>query len=548
MKTTSTIATRTIIGHFAKMTGDFSPLHVDENFGQNSSHGKNLAHGMLPVFYALLSDFTRKLAEASLFPETISGRFSSPLYPDEPFYFKFETEQGESIALAGLGHNLSIVFVGIKQNSATEFYRGRISLCRVDQVSVEMGNSQTITNKEESSLEFFPNGLQLDSRFADEIRKGESEDFLAKVLTQIPEEFQLGLSHPWINYAQMTTTLSPLVGMRCPGSTATFQDFVIKFSKFVVLRGGIRITRKVSFISATVRTVVQTAQMFNNGGLIGSAQFSAAVAKRDFLGVSMLNLKKNHSSFDFSGKVALVSGGSRGIGATIAKLLALSGCKVIVNYRSNAEAANSVVSEINKMGGCAKPYKADISDENQVARLFQEILQDSDFGRIDFLVNNAVSHFAARDWRELGWSDMQGDIDVIVKGAFLLTKNAALSMSKTGGGAVVNIATIATDIPPWKQIKYVTAKSALVGLTRSFAVDLAAHNIRVNAVVPSMVETDLTRAMSPLALAEQKSLSPFKRLADPKDVASAVLFLLSDMSSYVTGQRIFVNGGAPPFV
>ncbi len=149
---------------------------------------------------------------------------------------------------------------------------------------------------------------------------------------------------------------------------------------------------------------------------------------------------------------------------------------------------------------------------------------------------------------ETPWSKVQEDIDVMVKGAFLLMQGVLPLFIEQGGGKVVNVSTLATEVPPAMHSKYVIAKSALVGLTRAVAVEYAAQNVQVNLVAPSLIETDFTRGFSSVELARMKSTSPMKRLATPQDVADAIVFLASPRSAYTTGQQLMVTGGLAPFL
>lgn len=245
-------------------------------------------------------------------------------------------------------------------------------------------------------------------------------------------------------------------------------------------------------------------------------------------------------------RVALVSGASRGIGETTAKLFSLYGCKVAVNYFKGKKDAERVVSEINRAGAEAIAVQADVSDRQQVKKMVAFIHKK--LGGIDILVNNAVRDFYPKAFMELSWEDFQDEIDVSLKGAFNCSQEVLPLMIRNKEGRIINVTTVATDNPPPNQAKYVAAKSALVGLTRSLAVEMANFNIRVNMVSPSLVETDLTKHIPKMFLDGTKNDTPLKRNAEALDVAKAVIFLASNLSGYTTGQKIMVTGGSPPFL
>ncbi len=252
------------------------------------------------------------------------------------------------------------------------------------------------------------------------------------------------------------------------------------------------------------------------------------------------------TDFGLRDKVVLITGASRGIGETTAKLFAVHGAKVVINYRHGAEDARRVVGEILDGGGQAVAIAADVSEAGQVRSLVREACRR--YGTIDVLVNNAARDFRPIPFSKLTWDDIQADIDVIAKGAFLCCQEVLPLMLEQGGGKIVNISTIATDNPPPDQMKYVVAKSALVGLTRSLSVEFASRNIQVNLVVPNFVETDMVTHVSEGFRKKIAQDIPMGRLASSIDVARAVVFLASSYSSFTTGQKVMVTGGGPPFV
>ena len=250
---------------------------------------------------------------------------------------------------------------------------------------------------------------------------------------------------------------------------------------------------------------------------------------------------------DFQGKVVLVTGASRGIGAAIALAFAARGAAVAVNYLRRHDAAQAVVQACREAGGDAVALAADVTDAAAAAALVQRTV--AEFGRLDVLVNNAFAPYAfdpeqCRPIDALAWPDFQRQFDGAVGAAFHLCRAALPQLRRDAQGAIVNIVSDLVEDPVVPYPDYATAKSALVGFSRQLAAELGPQGVRVNCVAPGLVHpTDgsaATRAAFREALA---AVTPLRRLARPEDVAGPVLFLASADSGFVTGQVIFVNGG-----
>ncbi len=240
------------------------------------------------------------------------------------------------------------------------------------------------------------------------------------------------------------------------------------------------------------------------------------------------------------GKVALVTGASRGIGREIARTLARYGAAVVVNYNGSKERADEVVTEITGNGGRAVAVQANVASAGEIAKLFEEAV--SAFGRIDILVNNAG---ITKDNLILKMSEEEFDavLDTNLKGAFLCMKHAAKLMLKQRGGRIVNISSISGIIGNAGQANYCAAKAGLVGLTKSLARELGSRGITVNAVAPGFIETDMTEKLPDQVKEGMLAQIPLKRAGSVQDIAEAVAFLASDHASYITGQTLQVNGG-----
>lgn len=242
----------------------------------------------------------------------------------------------------------------------------------------------------------------------------------------------------------------------------------------------------------------------------------------------------------FGGTNVLVTGASRGIGAQIAKTLAGYGLKVWINYRSNQEEALGVLAAIEEAGGQGAIIKADVSKEDEVMAALK-VITESD-GGLAYLVNNAG---ITKDKLALRMSvdDFDSVIDANLKSAFIGCREALKLMSKAKFGAVVNISSIIGEMGNVGQVNYAASKGGLNAMTKSFAKEGAARNIRYNAITPGFIQTDMTHELKEEVKAEYEKAIPLKRFGNSSEVAEAVAFLLSDNSSYITGEILRVNGG-----
>lgn len=237
-----------------------------------------------------------------------------------------------------------------------------------------------------------------------------------------------------------------------------------------------------------------------------------------------------------SEKLALVTGGSRGIGKACALELAKAGYDVIINYAGNEEAAKQTVSEIEALGVKSEAYKFDIANNEEVNSVIASIIEK--YGRIDVLVNNAG---ITRDglFMRMNKENWDAVINTNLTGAYNVTQPVIKLMMKQRSGSIVNMASIVGIYGNAGQANYAAAKAGLIGFTKSLSKELASRNIRVNAVAPGFVQTDMTKGLDSEKIAEH---IPLKRLGDAQDIATAVKFLAVD-AQYVTGQVLQVDGG-----
>lgn len=241
-----------------------------------------------------------------------------------------------------------------------------------------------------------------------------------------------------------------------------------------------------------------------------------------------------------SGKIALVTGAGRGIGAAIAKKLAARGAFVYVNYCGSKEKAEAVVAQIATDGGKAKAVCCDVADFLATKELIDAIIKES--GRLDILVNNAG---VTRDGLLMKMSEEDYDtvLDTNLKGAFHTIRHASRYLLKQKSGRIINISSVSGILGNAGQANYSASKAGVIGLTKAAARELASRGINVNAVAPGFVETDMTGVLKDEVKQQLLSQIPLGRTAVPEDIANVVLFLASDQSSYMTGQVLCVDGG-----
>jgi 3-oxoacyl-[acyl-carrier protein] reductase len=243
---------------------------------------------------------------------------------------------------------------------------------------------------------------------------------------------------------------------------------------------------------------------------------------------------------DLTGKAALITGGSRGIGKSIALRLARQGADVAFSYRGNVEAAKSTAAEIESIGTKAVAIQGDVKDPASAEAVVKSALEA--FGKVDILVNNAgitrddlIMRMSEEAWRDV--------LETNLFGAFWMTKAVTRPMLKARSGRIVNITSVSGQAGQMGQANYSSAKAGLIGLTKATARELASRGITVNAVAPGFVLTELTKDLPEALQAEITSRTPLGRFGTTEEVADAVAFLASDEAGYITGQVLAVDGG-----
>ena len=241
-----------------------------------------------------------------------------------------------------------------------------------------------------------------------------------------------------------------------------------------------------------------------------------------------------------AGKVALVTGASRGIGKAIACKLAREGAKVIINYNGSKEKAEAVKSEIEAAGGQAEVYQCDVSDYTACETFIQTVIKEE--GRLDILVNNAG---ITKDGLLMKMSEEDFDkvLDTNLKGAFNTIRFASRQMLRQKGGRIINMSSVVGVSGNAGQANYAASKAGVIGLTKAAARELASRGITVNAIAPGFIETDMTDVLSDKVKEASEAQIPLGHFGKPEDVAAAAAFLASEEARYITGQVLHVDGG-----
>lgn len=240
------------------------------------------------------------------------------------------------------------------------------------------------------------------------------------------------------------------------------------------------------------------------------------------------------------GKTVIITGGARGIGKAAALKLGSLGANLVINYLGNDKAASETEEACRRLGAEILLIKGDVASAEQCEKIAAAALER--FGRIDVLINNAG---ITRDGllMRMEEKDFDSVINTNLKGTFLMTKAVSRQMLKQRYGRIINMASVVGITGNQGQANYSASKAGIIGLTKSFAMEVAAKGITVNAVAPGFIETDMTGAMTDAAIEAAKALIPAKRMGSPEDVAEVIAFLASEQSGYITGQTVCVDGG-----
>ena len=329
--------------------------------------------------------------------------------------------------------------------------------------------------------------------------------------------------------------ISTMIGMMLPGGGALWTAQTLEFLRPAYVGDVLHVVARVKQKSPATRLLVLQITITNQHGqpcITGEST------------VKILELmEEEKQAAEVSVKRVLVTGGSRGIGASVARKLAGAGFEVVVNYRTAKAEADRVVADINREGGRAIAIQADLANEAEVGAMFAALVEKT--GPVHTVVHCAAPELALKSFSDLDWKDVQHQLDVQLKGAFYCAKAALPAMVESESGVLVFLGSIAADhIPPSQQTAYVVTKSALTSFAKCLASEYGPRGIRVNIVAPGMTNTDRVAHLPEKAKLLARMQSPLRRIADPGDIAEVVAFLVSPAARHITGETIRVCGGS----
>ena len=552
MCTLSFRVTQRMVDQFAKLTGDKSSLHVDEKFARRSPFRRRVVHGMLPVMYLSqcerLENIGRPITELSV-------RFHKPAFPGDELSLTVSKRSSSSPPDEGQGGS-AFEYVVARVASEETITTGTV---RLNSEGYKETGGPSQGRPESPADSIVPDALEERAAVFDDLAKDEEASFPVRISDSHVHELQKILalgrrvderepsSGGLERMLLAVSSASTYVGMRMPGRFATFTELTATMPAAPARDVSATFRGEVDFLSASTKIAVSKFALASAdaGRELVQGRVKTRVGDPPTTMPSMSQVQEQGTGLGLRGRVVLVTGASRGIGETVAKMFCAHGARVVVNYYRGQEDAKRVASEIADAGGEALSMQADVSEPDAVHRLVDEVSRK--WRPVEILVNNAVGGYEARDFENVRWTDVQRDLDVIVRGAFNCCQAVLPAMAEYGFGRIVNMSTIAVENPPENHAGYVVAKSGLLGLTRSLAVEYADDDIRVNAVMPGTVDTDLTANLSPMDRKSLRQDTPMGRLVSPLEVAQAVVYLASDWSSFTTGQQLAVTGGQPPF-
>ena len=339
----------------------------------------------------------------------------------------------------------------------------------------------------------------------------------------------------------LASLFSQLVGMQVPGKHALYLGQDLTFRRPVLIGEEVRAVAKVTGKSDATRTLVLSTEIRSADDKI-IVMGTAKVKVRDDAPTEPRTKPAAIAPTDAGRRVAIVTGASRGMGAHIAKTLAKKGFAVAVNYFRSADRAHGVVSDIERDGGVAFAVQADVRDADSVSAMLAQVL--AALGPPRVLVNAAAGELVNRPLNDLRWPDFVAQMDYQVKAVLQLCQGVYPHMKAAGGGAIVNILSqVTAGAPASGMADYVSAKNALMGLSKAMAAEWADDLIRVNMVSPGLTRTEMTEHYQERVFKMEAARTPLKRIATPDDVANAVAYLAGEEASFLTGVNLFVTGG-----
>ena len=534
------VVTEAMVEAFARLTGDWNSLHMNEDVARKSRYRRRIVHGMLP--FSFLQVLQHSHPGEPLRFEKLRVRFQQPVHAGDEL----------ELEIATTGSDFKASWRKTGSGELVTRASGRFALrAKTGDAPGPAADAESLpflrTDLEEATFSIGELQDRVES-FEMNFSRASVADY-AKHIGSAAGDAGGDTMCPNLLAAVM---LSTLVGMRLPGRYATFTGFQIEFERDLeedhayLLQGTVEQASESAEI-LTSSVLVRDAKTLDTEehGLLATGKFDAVVNSAPKSMLTCDEIRAKHTELGLEDQVVVVTGASRGIGETTAKLFAMLGAKVVVNYYRGAQDAERIANEIQDAGGDAVALRCDIRDDADVEAFFAAVTER--WGTVDVLVNNAVKEFSPKLLADSQWSDYLDEMEVSIKGMHACCRAAIPHMKASGAGKIVNLSTVAVDNPVSGQSRYITAKSAVVGYTKSLAVELAKFGIQANVIVPNMTDTDLV-AVIPTAYREKLAASrPSRRHVEPIEVAQAVAFVASKWANAITGQKVVLNLGEPPF-
>lgn len=535
--------TEMLVDAMAHSTGDYSAIHMNGEFARRTRYRERIVHGMLPVALAYMLCVHRCGSEKSG-EKTAGNKRLAKL----TCRFVGSLRVGDSVALT-LMDDAAADQIRFEVRSATDHSLATsgqfvFARCEIDEANARGTDAAVL----------FPQRLDEQIRSPAGMAAG-TEETLAFEGTRACTQIWLDVLPPalrdWFGNGEIDAnfsaalSVSTLIGMRLPGRFATFTDLTAEFSanirsgETVSLRGTVT-----DSLTSTNRARLALAWI-RDGVEVGRGQANTLVLPVNTTLVPIASMKQA-TSLGIEGKVALVTGASRGIGEVTAKLLAMHGAKTVVHYFGGQSDAQAVVADILENGGTALPIRADLRDAASIERMFGKI--QCEYGGVDILVNNAVAQFSPKGLLSISAQDYLKELNVSLFGMHECCRRAIAHMQVQRWGKIVNLGTIVTEVPVTGQNIYITAKAAIGGYTRSLCTELATYNIQANMVLPRMTDTSLIASLPRTLVDRLAEESTAGRLLEPLEVAKVIVFLSSDWANPISGQRIALNQGGTPYL
>jgi len=531
--------TQAMIDAFARLTGDYNSMHMNAEIARKSRYRRIIVHGMLP--FSFLSVIQQKFPQQQIVFKELSCHFNKPVYAGDVVTLNISIRQKTDEIYSFQGqwrrkYNSEILLLAKGNLSVSD-----VLVNIVDSTDDDKRDSFLLTQTTENQYTIIELSDQYE-KLAFNISAELVEQYTASVLTAVNEHDK---SYRLCPNLLATLLLSTMVGMRLPGRYATFTRFNITFNQYLILQQIYEIHARLDEVSVEAEHIMANCEIRLKNKVYATGKYEVAVNSPPKTMLSCAQIKQSMMDFSLDGKVALVTGASRGIGETTVKLFAMYGVRTIVCYFRGQSDAETIVKDITEAGGDAFAVQCDLTDEVQVAKMIQKI--SGKYGDINILVNNAVREFTPKDVLDLDWKDYLDEMEVSVKGLHTCCKAVIPMFKKAGQGKIINLSTVAVANPVSGQSRYITAKSAVEGYTKSLAVELAPFNIQINLVIPNMTDTDLVSVIPALYRDRIAQNRPTKRHVQPIEVAQSIVFLASSWSNAMMGQKIVLNLGEPPF-